>query len=125
MSIQKLKETVKEFLEAEYSEGDYGSITRTMFKSDYPKEDSKWNGKFEHEVLAKAKELNLKVEFVDNFGGEGCGDQYWSVYSFTKDNETVYVQFDGWYASYVGSEYNEWFFVEPKEEVVVNFYRVK
>jgi len=46
MSIQKLKETVKEFLEAEYSEGDYGSITRAMFKSDYPKEDSKWNGEF-------------------------------------------------------------------------------
>ena len=125
MSIQKLKETVKEFLEAEYSEGGYGSLTKTMFQSDYPKEDSKWNGEFEHEVLAKAKELNLKVEFVDNFGGEGCGDQYWSVYSFTDSLNVVYVQFDGWYASYVGSEYNEWFFVEPKKEVVVNFYRVK
>lgn len=125
MSIQKLKETVKEFLEAEYSEGDYDSITYAMFESDYPKEDSKYNGEFEHEVLTKAKELNLKVEFVDNFGGEGCGNQYWSVYSFTDSLNVVYVQFDGWYASYVGSEYNEWFFVEPKEEVVVNFYRVK
>ena len=121
MSIQKLKETVKEFLEAEYSEGDYGSITKAMFKSDYPKEDSKWNLEFENEVLAKAKELYLKIEHVDNFGGEGCGDQYWSVYSFTKDNQTVYVKFDGWYASHYGSEFTEWFFVKPKQVTVTQF----
>lgn len=44
-----------------------------MFRSEYPEEDSKWNGDFENEVLSKADELELTVTFVDAFGGEGRG----------------------------------------------------
>lgn len=119
--MQNLKQKVKEFLE---NEGDYGSLPKTMFSSEYPEEDSKWNGDFENAVLAKADELGIRVNFIDNFGGEGQGEDYWAVYSFTDSDNVVYVQFDGWYASYNGSEYSEWFFVEPKQVVVTQFFKV-
>lgn len=61
----------------------------------------------------------------DSYGGEGMGDQYWSVYSFTKDNETVYIKFDGWYQSYNGSEFTEWFFVKPEQKTITVFEKDK
>lgn len=72
----------------------------------------------------RASDAGIKFEHVDNYGGEGMGEQYWSVYSFNNATEVVYVKFDGCYASYVGSEFDEWFFVEPKEVSVTQFHRV-
>jgi hypothetical protein len=65
-----------------------------------------------------SKLFDLTFECVADYGGEGMGDNYYSVYSFTKDNETVYVKFQGWYESYVGAGFSEWFFVEPKEKTI-------
>lgn len=69
----------------------------------------------------------LTWELVESYGGEGDGSSYWTVYKFTdtETNETAYIQFDGWYASYVGSEFEEWFYVEPKEVLVTQYHRVK
>jgi hypothetical protein len=123
---KELKAKVTEFLETEFEgEGDYSDLQNAMFKSDYPKEGYEYNGEFENAVLAKAKELGLDVAFCDNHGGEGEGDSYWSVYSFTDGDNVVYVQFDGWYASYNGSTYDEWFFVEPKEVLVTQYFKVE
>jgi hypothetical protein len=66
----------------------------------------------------------VKFEHVDNYGGEGQGDEYWSVYKFSSGNEDVYVKFDGCYASYIGADYDQWFFVEPKQVMVTQFVRV-
>lgn len=121
---KQLKELVTSFLNTNFvndSKSDYGSLANTMFYSDYPEHDSKYNNEFDYEVLAKAAELGLTVEFEDSHGGEGEGDQYWSVYSFTKDNQTVHVKFNGWYASHYGSEFTEWFFVKPKQVTVTQF----
>lgn len=63
----------------------------------------------------------IKEKLEEHHGGEGEGDQYWSVWSFTKDGETVYVQLDGSYASYDGTTYDSWFFVEPEEYVAVRY----
>ena len=63
----------------------------------------------------------ITCKCVDNYDGEDQGSDYWSVYSFTKDNETVYVKFQGWYASHYGSEYQSWSFVEPKQKTVTVF----
>lgn len=72
-----------------------------------------------------AHDLGIKFEHVDNYGGEGQGEDYWSVYKFSSvDNEVVHVKFDGCYASYYGSEFNSWFFVEPKQVVVTKFVAV-
>lgn len=59
-----------------------------------------------------------EVEQVQQFGGEGEGDQFWVVFSFTKDGETKYVKFYGWYESYNGTEYEGYKFVTPQEKVI-------
>lgn len=71
------------------------------------------------------QEAGITTELEDSYGGEGKGDEYWSVYKFSKVDETVYVKFDGWYASYNGAEFSKWFFVEPKEVKVIEFVRLK
>lgn len=60
----------------------------------------------------------IAVKQVDSYGGEDMGSDYWSVYSFTKDNEEVFVKFYGWYASHYGSEYRGHKFVAPKEKTI-------
>ena len=88
-----------------------------------------YNGKFYYEgqedTYNALQEAGITTECADAYGGEGPGEDCWTVYKFSKGNESVYVQFDGWYASYNGSEFTEWFFVEPKEVKVVRFCRCK
>lgn len=71
---------------------------------------------------AALKEKGIKYNRVDNYGGEGMGEECWSVYSFNNDDEIVYVKFDGYYASYNGADFDNWFFVEPKEVVVTQWF---
>lgn len=67
------------------------------------------------QLKAKIKELNLKINCVEQVGGEGQGSDYWTVYKFEWFNgDVTYVKFEGWYASYVGSEFSEWKFVSPQ-----------
>lgn len=103
-----MKNTIKDILD------NFDSDTITaFFNSEYP---SDYYGVDEdREALDKA---GIKAEHVDNHGGEGEGDDYWSVYKFTKGDDTVFVKFQGWYASYHGSDFNEWFFVEPKQKTI-------
>lgn len=56
---------------------------------------------------------------VDTFGGEDQGSNYWTVYHFTKGDESVYIKFHGWYASYDGAEYEGFNVVTPKEKTVM------
>lgn len=66
---------------------------------------------------------NIQFSEVDQYGGEGQGDDYWIVYKFSRDDEVEYLQFDGWYSSYNGAEFNKRFWVKPKEVVVTKFYK--
>lgn len=68
-------------------------------------------------------EANVKFEHVDNHGGEGQGEDYWSVYKFTDGTDEVFVQFDGWYQSYSGCEFNKFFFVKPREVMVIQYFK--
>lgn len=67
------------------------------------------------EFLAIATSAGISWESQEGYGGEDMGSEYWHVYSFTDGETTVYVKFDGWYASHYGSEFNEWFFVTPTQ----------
>ena len=60
----------------------------------------------------------IQYEFADHYGGEGQGEDYWTVYKFTKDGETVYLKWQGWYSSYNGSEFESVSEVKPVERVV-------
>lgn len=53
-----------------------------------------------------------KIKCVEQFGGEGKGDEYYTVYHFV--DHDIYISFDGWYASHRGSEYNDMSEVRPK-----------
>ncbi len=62
--------------------------------------------------LAEAK---INFELVDRYGGEDQGSDYWSVYSFTDGMQVVFIKFDGYYASYDGSTYEEFYEVTAVE----------
>jgi glyoxylase-like metal-dependent hydrolase (beta-lactamase superfamily II) len=92
-------------------------------------EPSKYNSDEQNEQLAKVKkdlaDKNITIELVDRHGGEGEGEDYWSVYKFVSPDEEVYVKFDGSYTSYDGSEFDEWFFVKAVPVQAFDFRRIK
>lgn len=62
-----------------------------------------------------------EVEEVDQYGGEGQGDTWYSVKHF-KDHD-VYIRIDGYYSSYNGTDFEEGYGreVKPKEKVITVF----
>lgn len=100
-------------------------IIESFFQSDMTDKysDKRWYNADHDNFLDSAKEVNVKFQHMDNYGGEGEGDDYWSVYKFTEGVNEVYVKFQGWYASYNGSEFSEWFFVIPKEVMVTEYFK--
>lgn len=46
------------------------------------------------------------VEGVEQYGGEGMGDEYWVVFSVENDDVKKFFKLDGWYASYNGHEFD-------------------
>lgn len=84
---------------------------------DYPTVAESFMWEEEHDKDLFQSE-GITVEYVDNYGGEDQGSDYWWVYSFTRDGETLLVRFQGWYQSFHGAEYEEYRFVEPREKMV-------
>lgn len=60
---------------------------------------------------------------VDEYGGEGQGEDYWVVVEVTKDDHKSFWKFDGWYASYSGSSIENVWEVKPVEKVVTVYER--
>ena len=87
-------------------------------------ESTRWDSDEVTDFRKKLSDVGIRFEHVDDYGGEEQGRDYWSVYAFHDEAHVVYVKFDGWYESYHGSEYEEWFFVEPRQVQVTEFSRV-
>lgn len=119
--MKTLKETVQILLDEAETD-----VINGFFQSDTP-EINKWTeeGSDTEAFVNTAKGFNIEYEHIDNHGGEGEGEAYWSVYKFTHGTESVYVKFNGSYQSYHGSDYDEWFFVDPKVVEVTQFFRAK
>jgi len=116
--------TLKQFVNDLLRNEEYEEvISDSLFHSENIEKENSWDSDAIKEFRSELKEANVIFEYVDNYGGEGQGDDYWSVYSFTRGDEKVYVKFNGWYASYNGSEYNEWFFVDPREKTIIVYDR--
>jgi hypothetical protein len=119
------KDKAREWLDEQSSD-----TINTFFQSEFTVDISKWDS--EEEINdKKAAQLffsdnGIEFNHEDNFGGEGQGEDYWSVYSFKDKStgETLYVKFDGWYQSYNGSEFDEWYFVKPKQVQVTQYEKV-
>ena len=57
-----------------------------------------------------------------NYGGEGMGEEYWSVYEFFEDGKSLgFIKFDGYYYSYDGSTFDAAFIAEPYQEMVTKY----
>lgn len=57
------------------------------------------------------------VKVVDQYGGEGMGDDYWMVVYFEKFD--TYIRLDGWYASYDGGTLDgDPYIVEPRQKTI-------
>ena len=68
-------------------------------------------------------------EVIEDFGGEGQGDNCHYVIKFTRKSDSedfIYVKFNGYYSSYNGSDYSygERYIVEPYEKTVRAWRRV-
>lgn len=109
MSVETIKSRVSELLDASKD------VQVEFFDREMDTPHRKYDSDEVHTFKATC-EFNFTL--VDQHGGEGEGEDYWTVYSFTDNKDTIYVKFQGWYQSYSGSELSEWKFVEPKERMV-------
>lgn len=103
---------------------------KTIFPDDISlsKNENGYTGGWGDNILS-LDSLGIKFEFVDGYGGEGEGDEYWGVAKLSDsfDNEINFMV-SGWYASYHGAECDEpknWQLVEPVEVKKVEYKRVK
>ena len=119
MSKEELKKKVTELL-TEHDEM-IDQADESLFNGEFKQEPSKWDSEENTAFQAALNAESITATNVKHHGGEGQGDDYYSVYSFTSGNETVHVKFQGWYASYHGSEFNEWGFIEPKQVTITIF----
>lgn len=103
------------------------TVENAFFNDDFPP-DEEYLEDYDEDLstfFTAAKEKGIEWTSEDSYGGEGQGDDYWNVIKFISGNTTVYVKFDGWYQSYNGCEYTEWYFVEPKEVTVTRYFKVE
>ena len=93
-------------------------IITAFFESEYgAKKTDFWLNKF----LA---ENGITATYMDSHGGEDQGSEYWTIYKFSNGTDDCYIQFNGWYASYHGSEFTEYFAVEPYEVKVTRYRQI-
>jgi hypothetical protein len=86
---------------------------------------SEWFDEDEIEAISGLRTNGLNWTQVKTYGGhEGDGEECWSVYKFyNSEDDVAYIKFDGYYQSYNGSEYQEFYVVEPVDRMVT-FYEV-
>ena len=86
----------------------------------------------DYELLHIFEELELSdiersyfegIRSEDGYGGEGQGENYYTVYYFPALD--IYVKFYGWYQSYNGAEYLGFELVEPIERMVTFYEPIK
>ena len=100
-------------------------VPRSLMSEDWDLEYSKWDSEEDTQAKNFAREKGItSLKCVDSYGGEGCGEVYYSIYKFeNRDNEVAYVKFDGSYYSYDGSTFDDWFFVNPVEVMVTQYHK--
>lgn len=117
--MEKLNfEQIKKILDSELFSENESNPEQFMWEEFYPNADEiEEEGEFKEEYRKLGN-----IEMVKHHGGEGQGDNYYTVCYF-KDHD-VYIQFQGWYASHHGSEYSEMFEVKPKQITITKYKRV-
>ena len=97
------------------------SVPTDFFNCEFQVKPWDWDSEEITEFRNVLLNAGISFEEVDRYGGEDQGSDYWSVYSFTDGMQVVFIQFQGWYASYEGSTYDEFFEVNPVEKTITVF----
>jgi len=104
--------TYKKSWGEQQSDAEYMALRKAYLEcpSGYPERKNEW-----------LESLGLgPIENVDRKGGEGEGEEWYTVFYFPKHD--VYLKCDGFYESYNGTEfYNGWddcFEVKPQEKTI-------
>lgn len=84
-------------------------------------ETTRWDSEEITEFRKVFSDASISFEFVDRYGGEDQGSDYWSVYSFSDGMQVVFIEFQGWYASYDGSTFDEFYEVQAIEKTIIVF----
>lgn len=110
-----LKEKVTAIIGTKYTE-----VINQFFNADFNFniDVTRWCSDDAIETRQAFIDQGISVNCVESHGGEDQGRDFYSVYKFSTQDETVYIKFQGWYASYNGSEFEEWNFVEPVEKMI-------
>ena len=104
-----LKDTIKEFLDSKSNSDLESGFFHEEIDCGYSDND---------DLGDELRNAGIGFECVEQHGGEGEGEDFFTVYQFTKDKEVVFVKFQGWYQSYNGSEFTDWRFVAPVARMV-------
>lgn len=88
-------------------------VISELFQSEISPDRDNYDNEDTTAFKSALSDAGIEFAQVDNYGGEDQGSEYWSVYSFSKETELQWVKFNGYYASYSGSEFDRWFFVKP------------
>jgi hypothetical protein len=97
------------------------SVLTDFFNCEFQVKPWDWDSEEIIEFRKLLLNAGIAFEEVDRYGGEDQGSDYWSVYSFTDGMQVVFIKFQGWYASYEGSTYEEFFEVTPVEKTITVF----
>lgn len=83
-------------------------------------------GTFESVLSVRYPDVKIATESVDSYGGEDQGSEYYHVWKFVLQEESLatgqpveYIRFDGCYASHYGTDYEGYKYVRPIEKVVI------
>lgn len=96
-------------------------IQTLFFHEDIDSEHGRYDSAEVTELKNQLYVAGIRFEQKDHYGGEDQGSDYWTVYEFSNKTETVLIKFKGWYASHVGSEFDEFYAVEGKTKTVVEY----
>lgn len=101
-----------------------GDFTQIFFRNEFDLDD--YGPDSYYKIDAGTFDFLKSAECVDSYGGESQGEEYYSTWKFvSKEDEVAYVKFDGSYLSYSGSEFDDYFFVEPKQVEVTQYVKAK
>ena len=74
------------------------------------------NYDLDSKMINKLQKKGFIIKVEDHYGGEGQGNEYWSVFSVTHEDKVSFFKIDGYYASYEGASLTDDIF---------DFYEVK
>ena len=72
------------------------------------------------------EDLGYKISLEKDFGGyEGAGEETWKVFKLTSDDSLTYFRINGYYSSWVATEWDDSIeIVEPREVTVIKYFKV-